>query len=347
MEPKQKRRRPWITILVIAVVVIVFLVLFDVRAVIDEIVNADWVYLGAATAVLLIGYLILAVRWRYLLGDRPGTRYTFNTMNVSNMANLMTFIPVTAIRIVLMGEHAKVTISQATSSVSLAVVVDLVVKILSLLLAILLGVASRSSTTILIIGILLIVGMVVGIILVLVNAEKIAAKIIPILARIPRISEDQAQGMVSSFLEGLEGGRSPRRLMVTFLLSILIWICMLAFYYLGLLAFGLSFPVNRMLVAVMAAYFFVNPASPYLPGVFQALLVVPLYFVLRTDVDTLIGFSIVLHVILLVIWFGLGSSGLRRLNLSFSTLRQQISDSVHAMRSEYESTSIAEDQITP
>ena len=48
-------------------------------------------------------------------------------MNVSSMANLMTFIPVTPIRIVLMGEHRKVSISQATSSVSLAITENTVV----------------------------------------------------------------------------------------------------------------------------------------------------------------------------------------------------------------------------
>ena len=342
MESKPKRRRPWLTILVIAVVVIVFLTLFDVRAVIVEIVNADWVYLGVAATVLLVGYLILAIRWRYLLGNRPGTGYTFYTMNVSSMANLMTLIPVTPIRIGLMGEHRKISISEATSSVSLAIVLDTVVKILSLILAILIGGASSSSTTLLIVGLVIIVAMIAGIILVLMNAEKIAAKIIPWLARLPKINEEQAQGIVFIFIEGLEGGRLFCKMLVTMMWSILAWICMLAFYYLGLLAFGLSFPVDRMLVAVLAAYVFVNPSSPYMPGVFQSLLVIPLYIVLRTDVDALIGFSIVLHAILLVIWFGLGALGLRRLDLSFSTLRQQISERVQAMQSERDSESKVE-----
>jgi hypothetical protein len=93
-------------------------------------------------------------------------------------------------------------------------------------------------------------------------------------------------------------------------------------------------PVDRMLVAVFTAYFFVNPAAPYLPGVFQALLVVPLALVTDVDVDALIAFSIVLHAILLVIWFGLGAWGLRRLDLKFSTLRQQLSESIAQMQSE-------------
>ena len=55
-----------------------------VGAVIEEIVNADWIFLGGATAVLLVSYVLLSVRWRYLLGNRPGTSYTFYTMSKSN-----------------------------------------------------------------------------------------------------------------------------------------------------------------------------------------------------------------------------------------------------------------------
>ena len=168
--------------------------------------------------------------------------------------------------------------------------------------------------------------------------EKIAARVIPLIARLPRIDQKQAEKLASSFLEGLAGRKSPRDLLVSLLWTILAWISMLAFFYLGLLAFGISHPVGKMLVAVLAAYFFVNPALPYLPGMFQVLLVVPLYLVLRDDPDILIGFSIVLHVILLVIWFGLGALGLRRLNLNFRSMRQQIADSIDSLQDETDGT---------
>ena len=67
MNAKQTRRRTWITILVITAIVIVFILLVDVGAVIDELRNADWALLGLATAMLLIGYYIQTLRWRHLL----------------------------------------------------------------------------------------------------------------------------------------------------------------------------------------------------------------------------------------------------------------------------------------
>jgi uncharacterized membrane protein YbhN (UPF0104 family) len=224
MESEQKSRRPWVTWLVIGVIVIVFLVLVDVGAVIEEIVNADWIYLGGATAVLLVSYVLLSVRWRYLLGNRPGTSYTFYTMNVSNMANLMTFIPVTAIRIVLMGQHKKVTIPQSSSSITIAIALDWVMKIISLICAVLVGISSRSSTTVLVIGVLLLIGLIAGMLLILSNAEKIGVKLVPLLGRVPRVTEEQAQGIITGFLEGLEGAGTPRQLLVAWLWSFLLWI---------------------------------------------------------------------------------------------------------------------------
>ena len=96
---------------------------------------------------------------------------------------------------------------------------------------------------------------------------------------------------------------------------------------------GVDMSAEQRLAAVLIAAVFVNPFSPYLPGVYNALLVASMYLVTRADVEALIAYSIVVYAAMLVIWFGLGTLGLRGLNLKFSKLREQISDSIEQMRS--------------
>ncbi|MGD9093087.1 MAG: lysylphosphatidylglycerol synthase transmembrane domain-containing protein [Anaerolineales bacterium] len=333
METKEKSGRPWVRVLVIGLIIVAFLIFFDVEEVLGYIRNADWGYLGLAVVAILVGYLLTGVRWRHLLGRRPTLRFTFDTMNVSNMSNLMTFIPVTAIRAVLMGENKEVTIPQATSSLSIAIILDWIIKIIALLGAIMITLGTATSGNIFLISGVIIVVIIGAILLLVANAEKVVARGVPLLTRLPFLSEEQSQGIMTGLMEGLQGVGSARQLLVAFAWTILAWIFGLSFLYLGLLAMGVDMSAEQRLAAVLFAAVFVNPFSPYLPGVYNALLVASMYIVTRADVEALIAYSIVLYAVMLIIWFGLGTLGLRGLNLKFSKLREQISHSIDQMRS--------------
>jgi hypothetical protein len=127
---------------------------------------------------------------------------------------------------------------------------------------------------------------------------------------------------------------SPRRLLIAFAWTLLGWLGGFLFYYLSLKAIGIQLPADQMLAAILAASAFVNPFSPYIPGVYHGLLVGAIYLVTRYDLEALLALSIVLHGVLLIFWFGLGAWGLRSLNLKFSEFRQQINASIQQMRKE-------------
>jgi hypothetical protein len=250
------------------------------------------------------------------------------------MMNLVVFIPVTLIKIFLMGQNEKVEIPQATSSVTIGIAFDWVVKIIGLLGAILLLVRTTSVGQFLIVGGIIIL-LILGLLLLLeAKSKSIISKGAPLLARLPVITEAQASEAITSFMDGLAGVGSPLKLVITMLWSLLAWIGGYAFYYLGMLAMGIQLSPDLMLAGVLFAGLVVNPFSPYLPGLYHVLLVAALYIVTRADVDALIALAIVLHAALLVIWFALGGLGLRALNLKFSEFRQQISDGIQQMRSE-------------
>lgn len=335
MNKKKTGGNPWIKILGIVVVILVFFVLFDIELIIQEIRNADWGYLGAAIVVLLISYLIMAIRLRYLLGNRPKLGFTFHASNVANMMNLITFIPVTLIKIFLMGQNKKVEIPQATSSVTIGIAFDWVVKIIALLGVILLRMQTTSVGQFLLVGGIIIL-LILGLLLLLeAKSKSIVTKGAPLLARLPVISEDQAHEAITSFMEGLGSVGSPLQLIITMLWTLLGWVGGFIFYYLGMMAMGIQLSPDLMLAGVLFAGFVVNPFSPYLPGLYHVLLVTAIYLVTRAEVDALIALAIVLHAALLVIWFGMGALGLRVLNLKFSEFREQISAGIEQMRSEH------------
>ncbi len=332
MDAKQTRRRTWITILVIAGIVVLFLLLVDVGVVIDELRNADWAYLGLATGALLIGYFIQTLRWRHLLGDVPPTSYTWHTMNVSTFTNLMTFIPTTPIRIFFMGEREDVSIPQATSSITIAVVFDWVMKIIAILGAIVLlaPIDSNAGTIVIFIGIIILIF--VAILLFVGNFGKIKTWAAPRLAKLKFLNEEQVEGMLSGLAEGLEEVSSAKKVSVIFLYSLSSWSFFIGFYILGLLALNINPSPEVMLAMALVAAFLVNPTGPYLPGVFNVLLVVPMALVSNVAIEALVAYSLVIYAVLLVIWLLLGGWGMRQYNLSLSELRERAREGYELVR---------------
>ena len=332
MEPKQKRRRPWITVLVIAGIVVVFLLLVDVGAVIDELRNADWVLIGMATALLLVGYLIQTLRWRRLLSNIPPISYTFHTMNVSTFTNLISFIPTTPIRIFFMGEREDISIPRATSSLTIAIVFDWVMKIIAILGAIVLlaPIDSNSGTIVIFIGVIVLIF--AGMLLLVHNMDKIIAWVTPLLLRLGFLKEEQVEGMLSGLAQGMEEIGSTKKVALIFLYSLISWTFFIGFYVVGLLAFNIDLPPAEMLAAVLVAAFFVNPTGPYLPGVFNVLLVVPMALVSSIDIEALVAYSIVIYAILLGIWLLLGVWAMRHYKLSLSELRERAREGIELVR---------------
>jgi|GEM_PF-2915429 uncharacterized protein (TIRG00374 family) len=332
MKAQDTRRRTWITVLVIGGIVVVFLLLVDVGAVIDQLRNADWVYLGLAAGALLVGYYIQTLRWRHLLGDVPPISYTFHTMNISTLTNLMTFIPTLPIRIFFMGEREDVSIPQATSSLTIAIIFDWVMKIIALLGAIVLlaPIESNAGTIVIFIGLIILIF--VGILLLVGNINKITTWATPRLAKLRFLTQEQVEGMLGGLAEGLQEVSSAKKASIIFFYSLFSWIFFVGFFILGLLAFDIDPPPEVMLATVLVVVFFINPTGPYLPGVFNVLLVVPMALVSNIPTEALVAYSIVIYAILLVIWILLGIWAMRQFKLSVSDLRERVREGIEQVR---------------
>ena len=333
MKANNSRRR-WVTVVFVIILIVALLWLVDIELVLQAIRSADWRLLGAAAVVLLIGFAIEALRQRYFYGNLPSYRETYHVVNVSNMTNLVTLIPVTVIRIFLMSQDESITTARATSSSSLTILFNWIINLVSFLGVVLIIVRTRYLEDYLFLSLLLLAGLIGGIVLLVGNADKLVEKLAPRLARLPIISEEQSVRFLSDLAQGLEPIGSRRRLFGAFGWTLLTWSVGLLYYALAMMAFNVEIPPERLLAGVMFVSILVNAYTPYLPGVYQALMVVPLAVVSTADQTKLTALSIVLYAMLLLIWFGLGFLGLRGLNLSFKGLRQQVTENIQQIRSQ-------------
>ena len=332
MKDEKTLRRSWVRILFGFVIILVLLWLFDFELILEAIGSADWLMLGATAVVLLLGYAVEAVRLRYLFSHLPPYRFTYHVKDVSNMMNLVTLIPVTIFRIFLMSQDESVTAARAMSSSSLAIIFDWILKIVAILGVILIFVRSRYLEDFLLLFLLILAGLIGGILFLVGNADKIVVKMAPRLSRLPFLSDEQSTIILIELAQGLQAIGSRRRLLGALGWTALTWTIGLLFYALGMLALNINIPPQRLLASAMLVTVFVNPYSPYLPGIYQVLLLIPLILVSGAAPHKLAALSIVLYALLLLIWFSLGLIGLRSLDLNFKGLRQQVSQYMQEMR---------------
>jgi hypothetical protein len=231
-----------------------------------------------------------------------------------------------------MGEREDISIPRATSSLTIAIVFDWVMKIIAILGAIVLlaPIDSNSGTIVIFIGVIILIF--AGMLLLVHNMDKIIAWATPLLLRLGFLKEEQVEGMLSGLAQGMEEIGSTKKVAQIFLYSLISWTFFIGFYVVGLLAFNIDPPPVEILAAALVAAFFVNPTGPYLPGVFNVLLVVPMALVSSIDIEALVAYSIVIYAILLVIWLLLGVWAMRNYKLSLSELRERAREGIELVR---------------
>ena len=205
------KKRVLLALVVTLVIGAVFFWLVDLDQVIRLLRDADWQLLAAGIGALLVAYVLLAVRWRYLLANRPGFFPSFHSVNISNLVNSLTPIPEIAVRVLITGRGADMSISRATSGMLVERSLEQVMRVLAFLLALLTGyVISFKTGSILVNAALILVflGLMVWIIR---NAEFIVEKIRILLQKVPRLDQRQVEKSLTDLSTGMKMAGGPRR----------------------------------------------------------------------------------------------------------------------------------------
>ena len=302
----------WVTIGVVALIVVFFVLFIDLGQVIGQIRRADWRDLVGASGFLLAGMVAYAFRWRLLLADKPGRLVTYHAANIGHMFNIL--LPLRAgepARIVYLGTQAHISVAEVASSVFIERQLDQIMRIAALGGAILFGAGVRISFET-ILGAFVFLILAFGFLFWMVHhRQRVLVAWPPILGRLPRLSEARARQILTELLDGLSSISSPERLVMAFLSSLLCWSLFWGYQYLTLAALGINLSLLQKLAVSVGALALSPPSAPTQPGIYHVSVVVPLAAI-GFDRTMLTSYAVILHALQMFWMIGMGLWGLSR-----------------------------------
>jgi uncharacterized protein (TIRG00374 family) len=302
----------------------IFFWFVDLNQVIDLLRLADWRYLTASVVVLVVSYLLLAIRWRYLLGNQPGLMPSFHSVSVSNLINSLTPIPEIALRVLITGQGSGMSVPGATSGMLVERSLEQVMRVLAFLIALLTGYVVAVNSSSIIVNLGLIIGFLVLMALLLRNAERFVSWIQSQLGRYPRVDKPRVEKVLTDMKTGLKLAGGPKQLAIGWLMSFAIWGAFFGFVYLVLVGLNFTMPVPQMIAISMLTLAVAPPSAPGTPGLYQATIVGALSLIAGLDLALMTTYAIMIHILQVLPLLVLGFWGLMGTNLSLrGLLRQQ------------------------
>ena len=295
----------------------------DLDQVIEQLRQADWRLLAAGIGALLVAYVLLAVRWRYLLGNRPGFFSSFHSVNISNLVNSLTPIPEIALRVLITGGGSGMSIPGATSGMLVERSLEQVMRVLAFLIALLTGYVIAFKTSSMLVNGSLILVFLVLMVLIFRNAESIVSWIQIQLTRFPRLDQRRVENVFSDLVAGLRMAGGPKQLTYGWFMSFGIWGAFFVFAYLVLLGLNIHLPVEQMVAITLLTLAVAPPSAPGTPGLYQATIVGALSLIAGLDPALMIAYAIMVHILQVIPLIVLGIWGALGTNLHLRTLFQQ------------------------
>lgn len=315
MVEQTSRRQTLIIIGLIALIIVLLLTFIDFSAVFDILATADWRLIGAGAVLLILSYVFLTFRWRYLLGNRHSYQDSLSVAGSGYMFGILIQLPTTIYRVLVMERKSMAKVSESTSAIAVEVVLSLILRVLSAVLVISLLVArSREAEDFLSTSVLVVLGLLLLMFLVVGLRDRLEPAVAKLLALLPNVEDEKAQQTSASIFLAAASAGSPKRFGIAFFLSLCYWLCGLGFYSFVVSAFSID--EKFQVVAIAAAAMTVVPiSSPMMIGVFHGLLIATLVALKLGNTTEATSYAIVVHLIQMAVLLILGSWGLRRLKL--------------------------------
>jgi uncharacterized protein (TIRG00374 family) len=317
------KKRLLLALAVTLVIGAIFFWFVDLDQVIGMLRQADWRFLAAGMGALVVGYVLLAVRWRYLLANRTGFFPSFHSVNISNLVNSLTPIPEIAVRVLITGRSANMSIPGATSGMLVERSLEQVMRVLAFLLALLTGYVISFKTGSILVNAGLILGFLALMVWLIRNAERIVERIQVLLRRFPRLDQEQIEKALTDLTDGLRMAGGPRQLTISWLMSFAIWGAFFAFAYLVLLGLNIHLPVEQMAAIALLTLAVAPPSAPGTPGLYQATIVGALSLVAGFNPALMTAYAIMIHILQVIPLFFLGIWGALGTDISLRSVYQQ------------------------
>jgi uncharacterized protein (TIRG00374 family) len=307
--------------------------LVDWSLVSKTLARADVARLAAATASLILGYAVYALRWRYLIKGRPTLSAAFHNANIGSMVNaLLPGRPGDAVRTLLLAGKCNLPTLEVASSVVVERWYEQIMRLAALGGALILGVGAGITGLTALGSLLYLTASYLIMIFLLQRRVWVLQKAPPLAARLPRVSEESARQWLSNLIDGLSGVSQPRRLLAALLWSTLSWTFFWGFHYLCLEALHPQLTINSSLAISLATLALVPPSATTAPGVYQVSMVIPLAL-LGYNRHMLTSYGLVMNVLEMLIVVLLGVFGMLSAGLPVNELVQRAKDAFAAEQS--------------
>jgi uncharacterized protein (TIRG00374 family) len=300
-----------------------FFWLIDLDQVMVQLRQADWRYLAAGIVGLLSGYVLMAVRWRYLLGNRLGFYQAFHANNLGNLVNSLTPIPEVAVRVFLTGRSAGISISRATSGMVVERSLEQVMRVIALLLALLTGYLISFKAGSILINTGLVLGFFLLVTWLLRRAERVVTWGQKQLSRLPWLDQQRASHIMSDLMEGLGQAGGPRQLTSGWIISLGVWGFFFTFTYLVLVGMKIHLPTEQMVAIALLTLAVAPPSAPGTPGLYQATIVGALSLVAGFNPVQMTAYAIAVHILQVIPLMVLGIWGSLSTNLNLRSVYKQ------------------------
>ncbi len=317
------KKRILISLAVTLVIGGLFFWFIDLDQVIKLLREADWQLLLAGIGALLIAYLLLALRWRYLLGNKPGLLSSFHAVNISNLVNSLTPIPEIAVRVFITGGESGMSIPGATSGMLVERSLEHVMRGLAFLFALLTGYVIAFKTSSMVFNGGLIMSFLILVVWLIRNAERVVSWMQIRLARFKRLDQRRIEKALSDMEAGLRLAGSPRQLTYGWFMSFGIWGAFFVFAYLVLLGLNINLPVEQMVAITMLTLAVAPPSAPGTPGLYQATIIGALSLVAGIDLTLMTAYAITVHILQVIPLLVLGFWGALGMNITLRSVYRQ------------------------
>lgn len=316
------KKRLLLALLVTLLIGAAFFWLVDLNQVIDMLREADWRLLTAGMAALVVGYGMLAFRWHFLLGNRPGFLPAFHATNISNLVNSLTPIPEIALRVLITARQSDMTVPRATSGMLVERSLEQIMRTLAFLAALFTGYIILINSGSILLNAGLTVLTVLAVVWFLWKAENLVAWLNVKLVRIKWLDNQRVAKVLDDFIQGLRLAGGPKRLMVGWMMSFAIWAAFFVFAYLVLLGLNIDLPLEQRTAIALLTLAVATPSAPGMPGLYQATIVGGLSLVAGFNPVLTTAYAILIHILQVIPLIFLGTWGIFATNL---TLRGVIS----------------------
>lgn len=292
----------------------------DLNQVIELLREAEWRLLLAGIGALLVAYFLLAVRWRYLLGNRLGLIPSFHAVNISNLVNSLTPIPEIAVRVFITGGGSGMSIPGATSGMLVERSLEQVMRVLAFLFALLTGYVITFKSSSIVVNGGLILGFLVLMMLLIRNAPGVVSWIKIQLARFQKLDQPRVEKVLSDMESGLRLAGGPRQLTYGWFMSFGIWGAFFGFAYLVLLGMNVNLPVEQMVAIALLTLAVAPPSAPGTPGLYQATIIGGLSLVTGLDLTLMTAYAIMVHILQVIPLLILGTWGVIGMDITLRSV---------------------------